>query len=385
MAAMDAPLRVHHLIASLTWGGAEAQLSHLAAGARAAGLDLSVGYLLERDGSPAAAALRARGVEPRLVGVTSLLRPADLLRVRRHVAAARPDVLHTHLGYADLMGGLAARSLGLPSVSTIHVMERSSGARERVKDELMALARRHCAARVICVSESARDWYLATGWDRPERVVAVHSGVSVDVAPDGRRAARAALGLGPDDLVVAMLAVLRRGKGHDVAIAATRALRGRFDRLRLLVVGDGPERERVARLAAPLGDAVLLTGHRDDVAALLAAADVVLHPTTADALPSALLEAMAVGLPVVATAVGGIPEIVDDGETGVLVPAPPTAEGVAAALGRLLADATLRAQMGGAARDRYGAAYSAVHWARRLRAIYESVGARPGERFVARV
>jgi hypothetical protein len=62
-----------------------------------------VGYLLERDGSPAAAALRARGVEPRLVGVRSLLRPADLRRVRRHLAAASPDLVHTHLGYADLM------------------------------------------------------------------------------------------------------------------------------------------------------------------------------------------------------------------------------------------------------------------------------------------
>src|SRR4051812_5121805 len=118
-------LRVHALIASLTWGGAEASLAHLAQGCGQAGIELSVGYLLERDGNPAADALHRAGVEPVLVDVHSLLRPADLARVRRHVAATAPDVLHTHLGYADLMGGIAARSLGIPSVATIHVMQRS--------------------------------------------------------------------------------------------------------------------------------------------------------------------------------------------------------------------------------------------------------------------
>jgi glycosyltransferase involved in cell wall biosynthesis len=381
MPAMAAPLRVHALIASLTWGGAETLLAHLAAGAPAAGLELSVGYLLERDGSPAAAALRARGVEPRLVGVRSLLGPADLLRVRRHVAAAAPDVLHTHLGYADLMGGVAARSLGLPCVATVHVMQRSEGARERVKDELMALARRRCAGRVICVSQAARRWYLDTGWDRPDRVLVVPNGVAAAGAERlGRDTTRAALGLGADDLVVAMVAVLRPGKGHDVAVAAMTTLRARLPRARLLILGDGPGRRAIARLAAPLGDAVVLAGHRDDVPSVLAAADAVLHPTAHDAFPSALLEAMAAGLPAVATAVGGIPEIVRDGETGVLVPAPARAGDVAAALERLLGDAGLRAAMGAAGRRRFEERFSADRWAQRLRDAYEAAGARPGAR-----
>jgi glycosyltransferase involved in cell wall biosynthesis len=378
---MAGALRVHSLIASLTWGGAETLLAHLAAGAPAAGLELSVGYLFERDGSPAAAALRARGVEPRLVGVGSLLGPADLLRVRRHVAAAAPDVLHTHLGYADLMGGIAARSLELPCVATVHVMHRSQEARERVKDELMALARRRCAERVICVSEAARRWYLDTGWDRPDHVVVVHNGVAAPAADRRRRdAARATLGLGADDLVVAMVTVLRPGKGHDVAVAAMRALTVRVPRARLLILGDGPSRAAVARLAAPLGDAVVLAGHHDDVPSVLAAADVVLHPTAHDAFPSALLEAMAAGVPAVATAVGGIPEIVGDGETGLLVPAPARAGDVAAALERLLGDAGLRATMGAAGRRRFEERFSAERWAQRLRAVYEAAGARPGVR-----
>ena len=378
---MPTPLRVHLLISSLTWGGAETLLTHLAVGAPAAGLELSVGYLLDLDGSPAAAGLRANGVEPELVGVRTLLAPADLRRVRRHVAAAAPDVLHTHLGYADLMGGVAARSLGVPSVATIHVMDRSTGARERVKDELMALARRRCAERVICVSEAARRWYLATGWDRAEHVVVVQNGVAAGrVAPGESERLRRALGLAASDVVVTMLGVLRPGKGHDVAVAATSVLRARFPELRLLIAGDGPARAEVAALAARLGPAAVLTGHRDDTAAILAASDVLLHPTARDAFPSAVLEAMAAGLPTVTTAVGGISEIVRDGETGALVAAPASVEAVIGALGRLLGDAALRRRMGAAARRRFDERFTAERWATRLRAVYEAAGARGGAR-----
>jgi glycosyltransferase involved in cell wall biosynthesis len=297
--------------------------------------------------------------------------------VRRHVAAAAPDILHTHLGYADLMGGVAARSLGLPSVATIHVMERSAGARERVKDELMALARRRCAQQVICVSEAARRWYLATGWDRAEHVVAVPNGVAPSpVAPGEPERMRRAFGLAASDVVVTMLGVLRPGKGHDVAVAATAALRARFPQLRLLVAGDGPDRAAVAGLAAALGGAVVLTGHRDDVPAVLAASDVLLHPTARDAFPTAVVEAMAAGLPTVATVVGGIPEIVVEGETGLLVAPGAGADAVAAALARLLADPTLRRRMGAAARDRFEERFTAERWAERLRAVYEAAGAR---------
>ncbi|MGB2710756.1 MAG: glycosyltransferase, partial [Conexibacter sp.] len=139
-----APLRVHVLIDSLTWGGAESLLADLAVGAPAGGIELSVGYLQDVDDSPMAPRLRARGIEPGLVGVRKLADVKSLRRVRRHLAAARPDIVHTHLGASDLLGTIAARSLGLPAVSTIHlVLQRSGGpARERVKERLMALSRR---------------------------------------------------------------------------------------------------------------------------------------------------------------------------------------------------------------------------------------------------
>ena len=116
---------------------------------------------------------------------------------------------------------------------------------------------------------------------------------------------------------------------------------------------------------------MIFAGYRTDVAAVLDAADVLVHPSRDDAFPTALLEAMAAGVPSVATAVGGIPEAVAEGETGFLIPAPPRAEDLADALEPLLADEGLRARMGAAARARFEAEFTVGRWLERLIALYE--------------
>lgn len=373
-----ADLRVHALIDSLNWGGAESLLADLAVGAPSAGIELSVGYLQDFNGSPNAERLRAAGIEPRFVGVRKLLDAESLRRVRRHLAEIRPDVVHTHLMAADVQGTLAARSLRLPAVSTVHlVARRRSGApRQDVKDALTAAVRRLGSARTITVSDAARAAYVAAYGDarRHPRVTTIHNGLALVAPPaDAAGQVRAELGIAPDALVASIVSVLRPGKGHAVAVEVIRRLLPRFPTLRLLVVGSGPSEEEVRRLVAPLGDAALLLGHRSDVPRLLAATDVLLHPTAMDAFPGVLLEASALGVPTVATAVGGIPEIVADGESGLLVQAPPTADAVAARLERLLADAPLRARMSDAARARFAREFTAQRWAQRLRALYDDV------------
>jgi glycosyltransferase involved in cell wall biosynthesis len=167
--------------------------------------------------------------------------------------------------------------------------------------------------------------------------------------------------------------VLRPGKGHDAAVAAATLLAERHPRLRLVLVGDGPARPEVEALAARLGERALLAGHRDDVMAVLDATDVLLHPSSVDAFPTALLEALAAGVPVVSTRVGGIPEIVDEGETGTLIDAPPDPAALAAALEPYLADGELRRRVGDHARERFGERFTAARWAERLRLVYSSV------------
>lgn len=375
---MTVPERIHVevVIDSLTSGGAEMLLGDFAAAAPAAGLDVTVSYLEHKHPSPALGRLQARGVDPVLVPFSNLHHPGGIRRMRAHLARVKPDVVHTHLGYSDWFGGIAARTLGIPSVATVHLMAwETHSAADRVKLQLMSRARRHLAHRVVTVSERARQAYLDAGLDRPGHVVAVHNGIADEAIPGTGAAVRAELGLAPDDLVVGMMTVLRAGKGHDVAIAAVDRLRERFPRLRLLIAGDGPARAEVERLAAPLGDAAVVAGHRDDVLATLDALDVLLHPTEIDAFPTALMEAMAARVPVVATAVGGIPEIVDPGVTGVLVGPPATAGNVAEALAPLLADALTRRRMGEAGRARFEAEFEARIWVRRLRDLYEAARA----------
>jgi glycosyltransferase involved in cell wall biosynthesis len=380
MADATRPLRVHVLIDSLNWGGAESLLADYAAGAPVAGIELSVGYLQEVNGSPSAGALRARGIQPQLVGVRRLLDAQSVWRVRCHLAGVRPDVVHTHLGAADVHGTLAARSLRLPTVSTIHLVTPPAlhvlGPREAARERMMAAARRHGARRIIAVSDAARDAYLRAGLDRPDRVVTVHNGIVPRVPVRPRAHLRAELGVAADAPVVAMVSVLRPGKGHDVALVAARALRERHPGLRLLVVGDGPARPEVDALARRLGDTVVSTGFRRDVVDLLAASDILLLPSRMDAFPTALLEAASVGVPAVATAVGGVPEIVAHEQTGLLLDPPPQVAQVVAAVGRLLDDPALRARLGEAARARFGACFTAERWAARCRAIYDDVLAR---------
>jgi glycosyltransferase involved in cell wall biosynthesis len=361
------------LIDGLGWGGAEMLLSHLAAGAAGAGLRLSVGYLYEKDGSAAAHHLRALGVQPVRVPVDGLLSPSSVRAVRAHLARLSPDVLHTHLGYADLLGGVAARTLQLPAVSTIHLgrWEIPAG-REALRTRLIVGARRRCAQRVIAVSDAARRAYLEQGWDSPERVVTLHNGIIDAARPGAGAAVRRSLGLEPTDLVVAMVSVLRPGKGHEQALQALRLLQDERH-VHLLIVGDGPLRAELAERARQFGPAVRLLGHRDDVMSVLDASDVVLHPSEHDAFPTTLLEAMAASLPVVASDVGGIPEIVVPGSTGTLVPAPVSPADLAAALAPLLDDAALRSRWGAAGRARFQERFTADRWACRVRDLYEEV------------
>jgi glycosyltransferase involved in cell wall biosynthesis len=138
-------------------------------------------------------------------------------------------------------------------------------------------------------------------------------------------------------------------------------------------MGHGPDRAEIEDQLRPLGDRVIFTGHQDDVMRVLDAVDVLLHPSRVDAFPTALLEAMAAGVPVVASAAGGIPEIIENGVTGVLVPAPPSVDELVRGLGPVLDDRGTRVRLAEAGRARYCRDFTAEQWARRLRSVYDQV------------
>lgn len=373
-ASRPAPiLRVAHLIHSLGPGGAENVLVELAEVAHCAGLELVVMALSPVPDPVHARALRRMGVpvveldlarwDPRAVPRTAAL-------LREH----RVQLVHTHLKHADLVGGAAGRWLGLPVVSTLHVIEDAPArSTDRYKRAVGILARRRFAACSIAVSTAQREWYQRLSGSEDGLIVLPNGVADPGPLPAAARARlRAELGVAADGLLVASASLMRPEKGHHLLLDAVALLPPQL-KLTVALAGDGPTRPqletRVVRDPA-LADRVLFLGYRHDVPDLLGAADIVLHTSLADALPTTLIHALAAGVPTVATAVGGIPDIVS-AETGHVVPTEPRA--IATAVERLAGDRSERERLGSAARMRFLERFEATGWVAGLRSVYESV------------
>lgn len=294
-------------------------------------------------------------------------------RLERSLRGWRPSVVHTQLEAADIVGSVLTRRLG-PVVSTQHVFGAPSGRREKWRARVHRVAVRRGARSVIAVSAAGHAHLIDLGY-RSDQLELIYNGVGAVNAASGatREWARRQLGVGDEPIVMAC-AVLRPAKGIQYLVEAMSQLPAGFERAVLVIVGDGPDRQDIETLVRRyrLDARVLLVGHRDDAVALMAAADVFAHPTLQDVLPTVVIEAMAMSLPVVASTTGGVPELVVDGVTGVLVP-PADATALASALGAYLADAGRRSADGSAARARFEERFTLAHQVDRLEELYERV------------
>ncbi|HMM73122.1 MAG TPA: glycosyltransferase family 4 protein, partial [Rhodocyclaceae bacterium] len=206
-----------------------------------------------------------------------------------------------------------------------------------------------------------------------ERVVSIPTGIDFDHLVPQRSSAtvRTELGLGVDDFVVLMVGVIRAVKRHEVALAAFAQLATELPSSRLVIAGDGPMRAWVEARAHALGIAgkTRFLGERDDVGELIGAGDVLLLSSRSEGVPQAVTQALGLGRPVVATRVGGVPELVEDGVSGKLVE-PEDVAGMARALATLAGDAALRRRMGEAGREHVRADYSLATMLDRTEALY---------------
>ncbi len=368
---MTAPIRVCHLIKGLGRGGAEALLPQLARGGNGS-CRYAVGYFLPWKDA-LVADLEAAGAGVRCFGAASSLGMfARVGTVARWLRRERADLVHCHLPLAGVVGRLAGRLARVPVVYTEHNLQeryhpltrRANLLTWRLQDQAIAVSaevagsiRRHAGDRV------------------PLRVV--RNGIEIDPRP-GREAAgaavRRALGIPAAAPVVGTVAVFRRQKRLDLWLEAARALLAVVPDTHFLLVGDGPLRGQAEALAGRLGLAprAHFPGLQEDVRPFLAAMDLYLISSEFEGLPLALLEAMAAELAVVSTPVGGIPEVIEDGASGLLVPFGDPA-GLAAAAGGLLADPVRRASLGRTGRGRVEAGFGIARMAAELREIYEAV------------
>jgi glycosyltransferase involved in cell wall biosynthesis len=286
-----------------------------------------------------------------------------LVELCRVIRLVRPDVVHVSSSKAGVLGRLAAWALRVPvCVFTVHgwafaAADGRASLLYRWADRLVSPV----TSATICVSELERASGVAARTCAAERTVVIPNAVDVRGALRASRQRSRPL----------LLAVgrLRPPKDFDTLLRALALLPS--DAFEAAIVGDGPQREELAALLAQLGleDRVRLEGERRDVPALLAEADAFVLSSRSEGLPVSVLEAMAAGLPVVATAVGGVGEAVVDGETGLLVrPADP--EALAAALASIVADASLRRRLGAAGRARAEALFDLEGWRRAHVALY---------------
>ncbi|HEY7509304.1 MAG TPA: glycosyltransferase [Vicinamibacteria bacterium] len=370
-------LRVAHVVESLGAGGAETLLADVVERlapdrfeSRVLALDAPL-HLLPR--------LRAAGVWAEPIALCPRRRPlACAARLARRLRAYRPHVIHTHLYFANVLGRLAASAT--PSarvVTTLHnpdyTHESRPGPRFAARKALDRWTARRNAAFVAVSSAVAEDYRRQMGWTGIE---VIHNGVDLDHFAPAPPSAPASDAWPQGALRVLSVGRLHGQKGHTLLLQAAAACRSRGLALALAIAGEGPlhaELEAQAR-AAGLGTSLRLLGRRSDVRELMRACDVFVFPSLYEAFGVALLEAMACGAAVVASRVGGIPEIVEDGASGLLVP-PADPAALADAIACLAERPDRRRALGRAARLR-AEAFDIRETVRRLESLYARLGSR---------
>lgn len=348
------PLRILVGLESSGPGGAENMVASLAAGLRARGHDASIitdqpGWMTDRAqaaGVPVWIETQAPGIDLKWIG-----------RLARRMRTERIDVFHSHEFSMNVFGGAAALLARVPHLATIHGRHYVTESPRRVMAYRLL---RRLGVPIVAVSADLRA-FLAKGFGLdPSRLEIVANGIEVPADPTRlsgaiRDAARSRLGLPTQVPLLLCVGNLYPVKDHATLVRALSGLPG----VHLAIAGRGDEEANLRRLAQELGlaDRLHLLGLRDDVPALIDVADVFVQPSQSEGLPLAVLEAMGHGIPVVASRVGGIPEAIKEGESGLLVP-PGDSAGFAGAIGKILRSSSLADALGKGGRARALAEFS---------------------------
>ncbi len=362
------PVRVLYLITELETGGAQTALANLAL------------HLDPRRFQPQAACLygagatahrlRAGGVEVTNLDMRHKRDGRVLPRLWRLLRRERPVILHAFLFHANLLACVVGRMAGVPIVV---VSERSMGLDSRARYTVSRLIA-PLADRVIAVSPAVRDFIVQRVGIPANKALVIPNGVDVARFASARPIDRTAWGLPADTPLIGAVMRLDPAKGGETLVRAMAALPHAPRSAHAVIVGDGPQRGAWESLAQALGvrQRIHFVGHQADVPAWLAACDVFVQPSDREGMPNAVLEAMAAGRPVVATAVGGTPDVVVDGETGLLAPRRDPAA-LAWAIQSLLDDPALAQAMGAAGRQRVEQHFSIAAVVSQTETLYEAL------------
>lgn len=282
------------------------------------------------------------------------------------------DLVHTHGYFADICCLPIAKLLGLPSISTCHGFIPNDW-KLKIYNLLDTFALRLCKT-VIAVSEGIKDELISSGI-QGSRIVVIPNAVEVHYGEDKlrirRQDKRHFLDISPEEFIVGYMGRLSEEKGLILLVEAVAGLRDAAVPVKLLIVGDGSERTALEQLvrAKALENAVIFAGFQADIENWLSAFDVFVLPSLTEGTPMALLEAMAAGVPVIATAVGGVPMVITDGIDGLLVPSG-NVEAISEKILCLKDDLELQRRLGRAGFDTVTCNYGTNSWCRAIEGLY---------------
>jgi glycosyltransferase involved in cell wall biosynthesis len=363
-------VRVAHVVEDLNVGGLEKVIAAIAAGLDRRRFSPEV-WCLARGGAVAAWIAQA-GTPVRVLNLRTYHNPLNIIRLAARLRSARIGIVHTHGYFAGTFGRLAAALAGTSHVFChVHTSHFGFYRRERIVDRCLA----HVTCKIICISESVREFVVTEERIPLRKTCVVYNGVPPAAAEEARQSpAEAAAAPGATPVVVSV-GRLVRNKGHHVLLEAVEMLSRKLPRLGVVIAGDGPERASLGceiqrrRLAAR----VTLAGVVERIDPLLRCADIFVLPSIhREGLSLAALEAMRCGLPVIASRIGGVPEVVLDGGTGILVP-PAQPQALAEAILRLAQNPAEGRRMGAGGQARVSRLFCQDKMIAQIEALYDSV------------
>ena len=344
--------KIAYLIDGLSMGGAERLMVPILKHLSRDHFEPYVCAMQSKDGNPMAEEIRALGIPVECLNIKHLRDLDAIPRLIKYLKGIGADLVHTQLEVANILGNVSAKLLRLPSVCTIHVMPSLDvKTKTKLHQRVEWFALRYFCDRVISVAEEAREYHIEISGTAAAQVTTIYNGIDLsaflhmDYAFE-RNAVRAELKIPSDANVLVTIAVLRPPKGIQFMIRALPAILASHPNAYYLVVGAGSHHEALVEEVSNAGvkKRVIFAGMRRDVPRLLAASDVFVLPTLTEALPTVLAEAMAAKLPIVASRVGGIPEMIANGQNGILV-APEDVDSLAKACIHLLENPEKRLDM----------------------------------------
>jgi len=367
------------LIDGLGWGGAERLMVPILANIDRELFSVRVGVFQIRNGNPIADDLRSLGIPVDLIPVPYLRDLTAVSRIASYLKDVKADLIHAQLELGDILGGIAALRMHLPSVSTLHTMpSQDMSLKSRLHQEVEYFCLRHFFNMVISVSNEARQFHRKIGRLSDQKTCTIYNGIDLSNFPTASQLDRKIVlnefSIPTSATVLITVAVLRELKGIQYMIRALPKILAANPDLYYLVAGSGDFQDELVVEAAQAGvsERVIFAGARKDIPALMSASDLFVLPTLTEALPTVLAEAMASYLPILACRVGGVPEMVEDGINGRLV-TPADSQQLASACNEMLKQPDVLFEMGQAGRRIVEEKFNVHVQVQKLQSLYQNL------------